>query len=44
MRMTRPSWFNVAFSDDLANQPLTITQVCWLGTEFGLFADPTDGT
>ena len=44
MRMTRPSWFDVSFSGHLGDQPLTITQACWLGTELGLFANPTDGT
>ena len=44
MRMTRPSWFNVSFSDGLVHHPPTITQACWLGTELGSFANPTDGT
>ena len=43
MMMTRPSWFNVSFSDGLGDQPPTITQACWLGTELGLFAKPIDG-
>ena len=43
MRMSRPSGFNVSFSDGLGNQPMTITQACWLGTELGWFADPSNG-
>ena len=44
MRVTRPSWFDVSFSDALGNQLLVITQAHWFGTELGLFANPTDGT
>ena len=43
MRMSGPSWFNVPFSDGLGNQPPTITQSGWLGTELGRFASPTEG-
>ena len=43
MRMTGQSWFDVSFSDGLGDQLLTITQACWLGTELGSFANPTDG-
>ena len=44
MRTIGPSWFDVSFSDGLGDQLLAITQACWLGTELGLFANPTDGT
>ena len=44
MRVTRPSWFNVFFSDGLGNQLLAIAQAYWFGTELGLFANPTDGS
>ena len=40
MRVTGPSGFNVS----LGNQLLTITQAGWLGTELGMFANPTEGT
>ena len=43
MRMNRPSWFDVSFSDGLGDQPLTITMACQFGTELGWFADPSNG-
>ena len=41
--MTGPCWFDVSFSDGLSDQLPVITQACWLGTELGLFANPTYG-
>ena len=43
MRATRPSGFDVSFSDGLGNQLPAITQVYWFGTELGLLANPADG-
>ena len=44
MRVTRPSWFDVSFSDGLGNQLSAITQAYQFGAELGLFANPTDGS
>ena len=37
------SWFDVSFSDGLANQLPTITLACQLGTELGWFTNLPDG-
>ena len=44
MRVTWPSWFDVPFSNGLGDQPPTITQAGWLGTELGMFGNSTEGT
>ena len=39
MRVPKPSWFDMSFSDGLGDHLPAITQAHWFGTELDLFAN-----
>ena len=42
--MSRLSGFDAPFGDGLGNQLPAFSQTYWVGTQMGLFGDPTDSS